>query len=158
MSSYLLEVHFILFLVLLQPGYTLYLQLLKMEVNKEEMKNIYYSIFFLHYKIIQLGRAGKLWSACSSSVVMAFTITLCLHFLLGWIVGKHLMIVYNSTLYGTILLLSLIVFNLMLFISNNNFLKIEMDIQSSKYKYRKAILIALIYLIQVIIIFLFIGF
>jgi len=122
------------------------------------MKNIYYSIFFLHYKFIQLGRAGKLWSACSSSVVMAFTITLCLHFLFGWLVGKHLMILYNSTFYGTILLLSLISFNLMLFVKSNNYLKIEIAIQKSKHKYRKAILIALIYLILVIIVIIFIGF
>ncbi len=122
------------------------------------MKNIYYSIFFLHYKFIQLGRAGKLWSACSSSIVMAFTVTLCLHFIIGWIIGKHLMIVSNSTLYGTIILFSLNILNFILFVKSNNYLKVELDFENSKHKSMNAVLITFVYFIIVILTVIFIGF
>lgn len=122
------------------------------------MKNIYYSIFFLHYKFIQLGRAGKLWSACSSSIVMAFTVTLFMHFIIGWIFGKHLMIVSNSTLYGTILLFSLIILNIILFVKSNNYLKIELYFENSKHRHMNAFLITFMYILIVVVTIIFIGF
>jgi|SRR3972149_7384488 len=122
------------------------------------MKNIYFSIFFMHYKCIQLGRSGKLWSACSSSIVMAFTITLCIHFIIGWIIGKHLMVLYNSTLYGAILLFALIILNFILFIKNNNYLTIELNFENNKRKFRKAFFLAIVYFILVVFSIIFIGF
>ena len=122
------------------------------------MKNIYYSIFFLHYKIIQLGRAGKLWSACSSSIVIAFTITLCMHFIIGYFFGKYLMIVHNSTFYGTILLLLIIIFNLILFVKDNNYIKIENYFKNNMQNFRNALIITSVYFIIVLATILLIGF
>jgi hypothetical protein len=119
------------------------------------MKSIYYSIFFLHYKFILLGRAGKLWSACSSSIVMAFTITLCFHFIIGAIIGKQLMILYESTLFGTIFLFLLITFNLVLFVKCNNYIEIEKNFENNRLKFKKAIVATIIYFSLVIFAFAF---
>lgn len=119
------------------------------------MKDVYYAIFYFHYKFIQLGRAGKLWSACSSSIVIAFTITLCLHFAIGTIIGKELMILYNSTLFGTIFLFLLITFNFFIFVKNSKYLNIETEIDNNRNKFKNAIILTIIYFALVIFAFVF---
>lgn len=122
------------------------------------MKSVYFSIFFMHYNLIRNGWAGKLWAACSSSITMAFTITLCIHFLIGRIIGKHLMILYHSTLFGTIFMLLLTILNFMLFVKNNNYLRIESNFKNDSQKFRNAIFITIIYFFLVVSIIVFIGF
>jgi hypothetical protein len=119
------------------------------------MKNIYFSIFYIHYRCIQLGRSGKLWSAISSSILMAFTLTLCLHFIIGDIFGNYYMIVYNSTLYGNIFLFLLTIFNLFLFLNNSNYLAIEERFENNKRKFKQAIIIAFIYFTLIVLVFIF---
>jgi len=111
------------------------------------MKNIYFSIFFCHYKLIQLGKSGKLWSAASSSIFMALIITLCLHFTIGTIIGRKLMIVYHSTIYGSIFLIFLMFFNLFIFVKGSKYLVIETEIEKNKYKYKKAIITTILYFV-----------
>jgi hypothetical protein len=119
----------------------------------EKMRNVYYSIFYIHYKIFQVGRGGKLWSASSSSLLMSLIITLCLHFIIGRFIGRKLMHLNNSTFYGTVVLFAFIIFNFILFVRNSNYLKIELEYENNKSRLKKAVLYTFLYYIIVIIIF-----
>lgn len=78
---------------------------------------------------------------------MALIITLCLHFTIGTIIGRKLMIVYHSTIYGSIFLIFLMFFNLFIFVKGSKYLVIETEIEKNKYKYKKAIITTILYFV-----------
>jgi len=122
------------------------------------MKRIYYSIFFVHYKLILLGGYVKSWSAMSSSIAIALTLTFCVHFIVGCIFGRQFLVEHKSIRYGLMLFVSLVIFNLVLFIGKKRYLKIELDFTTSRKRYNTSIIIATLYFLLVFCIFFFIGF
>ncbi len=117
------------------------------------MKFVYYSLFFVHYKLIQLGRAGKLWSACSASVSFPVIFTISIHFSIGELFGTDWLVKYNSNLFGTIFLLLLVLLNLVLFVNKSKYLKIEEEYRKNNIKAKWSYLIFSIYATWVILIF-----
>jgi hypothetical protein len=117
------------------------------------MRFIYYAILFRHYKLIQLGRAGKLWSACSASISFPTIFTISLHFSLGELFGVEKLIEYRSITYGTIFLISFVLINFYLFVNQSKYLKIEEEFLNSRKKSLWSYLIFALYLVWVILIF-----
>ena len=97
------------------------------------MKFTYYYILLGFYKIIKLGKGGDLWSACSASIASSLFFTISLHFTVGEIIGRELMVKYHSILWGNILLISLIIVNFYSFVIEKKYLQINFQLSHKKY-------------------------
>jgi hypothetical protein len=117
------------------------------------MRFIYFSILFGFYKIIKLGKGGELWSACSASIVLSILFTISLHFTIGEIIGRELMVKYHSILWGNIILISFIIANFYFFVMKKKYLEIEIEFSRIKHKIQGALVIFIIFILWVILAF-----
>jgi len=114
------------------------------------MKTIIISILYVHYRIFQLGRAGKLYSAGSASYMFPGFFIIALHLTIGEVFGVSYLIKINAFIIGSILFIIFIILNLLIFVRNKNYLIIEEFYSHNNKARKRAIFIFSLYMIWVI--------
>lgn len=117
------------------------------------MIEFYVALYYAHLKLIQLGRAGKLWAAVSSTNFIPIVSVISLHLTITLVFGRNVLNKNFVIPLGISLIIVWSTFNLIFFIRKKKYIDIEATYDSNLKKKRKAYLIFGIFWLWVICVF-----